>query len=245
MLGQLKWNWLRLTNLIAIIVEEQLRELINQLRQCDYSSLERQKLLNRLLSLISKLPGIYRSSHQDYPEAYNRTLEWVAKNIEHFEARSSYSIIQSFVVWINGYLRWRILDLYTAEQNYKSKRVYEFPESQSDRLSQMSDPKYSLNLLDRKIAQLQELQRQRQGNRVKDYIEADPDEKLRNCHPKKCSACHCQFLAKKLLLTEPPAKISEIAREFDTNNQTLYSHWKQKCLPLLREIIGTQTHDKP
>lgn len=237
MLGQLKWNWFKLTNLLAIIVEEQLQQLIKQLRQCNDSSVERQKLLNRLLSLINKLPGIYRSSHQDYPEAYNRTLEWVAKNIQDFEERSSNSIIQSLVIWINGYLRWRILDLYTADKNYQSKRANEFPESSSDRLSQISDTLYSLDLLDLKIAQLQENQRRRQGNKIKNYIESDPDEKLRNCYPKKCSACHCQFLAQKLLLTESPAKISDLAREFEVNNQTLYSHWKQKCLPLLRQII--------
>ena len=66
--------------------------------------------LNRLLIAIAQLPGIYRSSHQDYPEAFNRTLEWVSKNIDRFERRSP-DVQRSFVTWINGYLKWRIRDL--------------------------------------------------------------------------------------------------------------------------------------
>jgi hypothetical protein len=40
----------------------------------------------------------------------------------------------------------------------------------------------------------------------------------------------------RLLVQDPPQRIADVAREFNVNNQTLYSHWKNNCLPLLQEI---------
>ncbi len=98
-------------------MDEQLRNLIDEV--CRYSdpSPERQKALNRLLVVIQQLPGIYRSSHQDYPQALNHTWEWVSRKIGEFEPRPP-SVQQSLVTWINGYLKWRIRDLYAQETHY-------------------------------------------------------------------------------------------------------------------------------
>jgi hypothetical protein len=219
-------------------VDEQLSNLIAEVCRYEDASLERQKALNRLLSIIEQLPGIFTSSHQDYPEAYNRTLEWVCKNIDRFEARSS-SIQQSFVAWINGYLRWRIRDLYVPDDKYELQRistVRNYEGETIDAIANLPDPKFSLNLLDLKIAQLQEDKRQRQGEAVRDYIERDPDRILTNCYLRKNSNCHCHLLAIRLLIEEPSQKIADLSRELNINNQTLYSHWKQKCLPLLQDI---------
>jgi hypothetical protein len=219
-------------------VDEQLNELIAEVCRYKDATLERQKALNRLLSIIGQLPGIYTSSHQDYPEAYNRTLEWVCKNLDRFETRSS-SVRQSFVIWINGYLKWRIRDLYLPDDKYESQRIYAMTNSDGDAIDpidRLADPKFSLNLLDLKIAQIQDNQRQRQGEAIKNYIERDPDRILTNCCLRKTPQCHCQLLAIRLLLEKSPQKIADLSREFNVNNQTLYSHWKQKCLPLLQEI---------
>ncbi|VEP11311.1 conserved hypothetical protein [Hyella patelloides LEGE 07179] len=218
-------------------MEEQLKEAILSVCNYDSNSLQRQKNLNRLLILIQQLPGIYRSSHQDYPEAYNRTLIWVSKNIDRFEAQTE-SIQQSFVIWINGYLKWRIRDLYVSDNRYDPQRVYPSSNEKTgiDLIENISDPRFSLSLLDTQIAEIQAEKEVRLGNAIADYIKQDSNKNLSQTHPRKYPKCNCQCLAIRLLLQQPPAKISEIARELKVNNQTLYSHWKQKCLPLLQEI---------
>jgi hypothetical protein len=218
-------------------VEEQIKEAISSICRDRDWSLQRQKNLNRLLMLIQKLPGIYRSSHQDYPEAYNRTLEWVSKNIDRFEAKDE-SVQKSFVIWINGYLKWRIRDLYIADNSYDPQRVYfnSDEESEIDLIENIRDPRFYLSLLDTQIAEMQANRQTRLGNAIADYIKQDSNQTLTNTYLRKHPQCNCQCLAIRLLLQQPPEKISEIARELQVNNQTLYSHWKQKCLPLLQEI---------
>jgi hypothetical protein len=215
-------------------VDELLQDLISQVCQHETASPERQKALNRLLRAIAQLPGIYRSSHQDYPEAFNRTLEWVSKNIDRFVANPS-SVQSSLVTWINGYLKWRIRDLYISDERYSS--MADRDENHTiDLIETIPDPQFSLSLLDLKIAEMQATKVERQGLLIKQYIERDPENILSACHLRKHLQCHCHFLAARLLLAEPPQSIAEVSRELKVNNQTIYSHWKQKCLPLLQEM---------
>jgi hypothetical protein len=218
-------------------VEEKIKEAIALIRHCDSQSLQRKKSLNRLLLLIQQLPEIYRVSHQDYPEAYNRTLEWVCKNIDRFEPKGEL-VQKSLVTWINGYLKWRIRDLYISDNSYDPQRVYfsSNEESQVDLIENVADPRFSLSLLDTQIAEIQADRQTRLGIAIADYIKQDLNKNLTNTYLRQHPQCNCQCLAISLLLQEPPAKISELARELKVNNQTLYSHWKQKCLPLLQEV---------
>jgi hypothetical protein len=222
-------------------VDEQLQKLINEVCRHPDPSLERQKALNRLLGMIQKLPGIYKSSHQDYSDALNLTWEWVSRKICEFEKRSP-SLEKSLVIWINGYLKWRIKDLYIPNSNYtisldRPLRNNEGNETTLlDLLSDPESPSITLDLLDIKIAKIQEQERDRLGSKIGKYIEVDESRKLTDTHLKGNSECHCQLLTMRLLLQKPPHKIIDIAREFNVNNQTLHAHWKRKCLPLLREI---------
>ena len=83
----------------------------------------RQKALDRLLIIIQKLPGIYHLAHQDYPKAFNRTLEWVSNNIDRFEPNIDY-VQKSLFIWSDGYLKWRVRSLYVGDKNYAPLRVY-------------------------------------------------------------------------------------------------------------------------
>lgn len=222
-------------------VDEQLRNLIDAVCRYPDPSAERQKALNRLLALIQQLPGIYRSSHPDYAEALNLTWEWVSRKIGEFNPRNS-SVQQSLVTWINGYLKWRIRDLYAKENQYPISLDRPISNDEGDQttpLENLPDPQFTsptLDLLEVKINQIQEAQRQRLGQRVRQYIERDEEGILKGCHPRKHPECNCQMLAMRLLLQEPHQRIADISREFKINNQTLYSHWKNNCLPLLQEI---------
>jgi hypothetical protein len=222
-------------------VDEQLQNLIHEVCRHADLTVERQKALNRLLVQLQQLPGIYKSAHQDYPQALNDTWQWVCRTICDFQPRHN-SVQQSLVSWINGYLKWRIVDLYAKDnQNVTSldRPIRNDAGDQVTLLDFLPDTQFtslSIDLLDIKILQLQEGERQRLGEEIKMHIIQDTQGKLCACHPRKHPECHCQLLAKRLLLQEPPEKISDIAREFEMNNQTLYSHWKQKCLPLLADI---------
>ena len=225
----------------SLTVDEQLRTLIEQACHPDTRHVEQQKALNRLLSQIQQLPGILRSTHPDYAIALNQTLEWFCKNLAKFEERPP-SLEKSLVVWINGYLKWRIQDLYTKSQADRKRQISldapigeDSPDARTC-LEQLGDPTPSLSTLEGYIEALQANRLQRQGQQLQQYIEQDPEGRLVQCHPRSAPHCHCQILALRLLLKEPPDRISTLACEFNVNNQTLYSHWKQKCLPLLREI---------
>lgn len=225
-------------------MEEQLQTLINDLQHYPEDSLERQKALNRLLIIVQQFPGIYKSSHQDYPEALNKTWEWVCRKIGEFEPHSS-SLQQSLTQWINGYLKWRIKDLYVSDSKYtisldrplnNNEHNYNDKVSMLDILADNNSQSTTLNLLDLKIAQIQKGERQSWGERIKLYIEQDEMDELKNCHLKKNPECNCHLLAIRLLLHQPPHKIADIARQLNSSNQTIYSHWKRKCLPLLKKI---------
>lgn len=218
-------------------MDNQLQAKIDAVRQHPPDSLERRKALNRLLAIVPQLTGIYRSSHPDYLQALNLSYEWMCRHIDRFQARSP-DIEKDFVRWFNGYLKWRIRDLYAPNSQYDERRVNLTPDANrgTDPLENVPDPKTSLGWLDAEIVRLQREQRQRRGLAVWQYVEEDPQSELANCHPRLAPSCNCQLLAVRLLLAQPPGKIADIAREFSVNNRTLYSHWKRKCLPLLQDI---------
>jgi len=86
------------------------------------------------------------------------------------------------------------------------------------------------------IEREQSKNKQRIGRQLWQYIEDDPDGKLRNSYPSDKPDANSQLLARRLL-KDPPDKLSVIARELNIKYQTLNSHWKRASLPLLKEIV--------
>ncbi|MEM9925545.1 MAG: hypothetical protein AAF915_17635, partial [Cyanobacteria bacterium P01_D01_bin.50] len=93
-------------------MDEQLQKLIEEVCLYEEGTPERQKALNKLLMIVQQLPGIKKDRHPDYLEALNKTWEWVCRSIEKFKVNPGDSLQNSLVKWINGYLKWRIKDLY-------------------------------------------------------------------------------------------------------------------------------------
>lgn len=221
-------------------MDEQLRELIAEVCKYPLQSPEKQKALNRLLIQIQHLPGLARSSHPDYLQALNRTWEWLCQNIQNFKPRSP-SLQESLVAWINGYLYWRIQDLY-APDNRVPRSFDELVRGEiagKTYLEQLSNQGIGIPTqtgIDGYIEQLQREEQQRIGLEIERYIEEDPDGKLQKCHVKAFPQCNCQLLSQRLSLQVPPDKFALLARELDVNYQSLVAHWKRRCLPLLQEI---------
>lgn len=233
-------------------MDEQLRELIAEVCKYPSASPEKQKALNRLLIQVQRLPGLAKSSHPDYLQALNRTWEWLSQNIQTFEPRPP-SLQESLVKWINGYLYWRIQDLYASNERVPRSfdELVRGEKVGITYLEQLATTGFSpptLTGIDGYIEQVQREEKQRIGLKVEQYIEDDPEQKLRQCHPKASPHCNCHLLSKRISLQSPPDKFSQLARELNINYQTLVQHWKRSCLPLLKTIainLGYEPNQQP
>lgn len=230
-------------------MDEQLRQLIAEVCQSPLRSLKRRKAINHLFVAIQQLPGLGKSSHPDYLEALNRTWEWVNRSIcQEFDLAKPL-IPQRLVQWINSYLYWRIKDLYSAsggsltKQRLRERSLDELihEEAGTSLLEILAETNFSAPTrsgLDGYIEQIEKEQQQYIGLKLERYIEEDLEGRLLNCHPKEHPNCHCQLLSQRMLLKSPPDKLMTIATELGIKYQTLTSHWKRNCLPLLQSIAS-------
>ena len=240
--------------------DEQLQVLLAQLRRKSppLPPLVRQKLLSRLFFYIQQSPALWRDDHQDYSMALSRTFRWVCDNFEEFNPGSR-TVSDALMSWVNGYLKWRILDLKRSQslgteddRTDKDLRAIRkaglkpveldkpLADDQGNQTSQSTtvpDPRQGeASLLDGWIERLQQARRHRLGQEVRRYLETDPDGLLQGCSPRGSTDCHCGELTRRVHLTVPPETVRDTAAAFGLSEQTLYTHWRTKCLPLLQII---------
>ncbi|NES19476.1 MAG: hypothetical protein F6K41_11225 [Symploca sp. SIO3E6] len=236
--------------------EGQLLELITQVQnlklevaQQKPGSLEWEQAMNRLrksidrlLLEIPKLPGLVRRDHQDYEEVLDDTLIEVSKRISEFQPQQD-SIIKSFVAWINYKLRlkYRITELYSQGKQARVISLDQLLTAQGDQTLLNTDGAYlDSPELEASIAQ-----------RVWEYINQDPEGKLRNCTLQRYPDCNAQAVAKILYSSDSykangQANLKALAQHFKIPYKTFYSYWKKHCQPLLSEIakkLGNSTED--
>jgi len=216
-------------------LDVRLTAIITEVRQHPANSRKWRYAMNRLLLEIQQLPGLATSSHPIYPAALNRTLEYVSLNLAKFDLNSP-SVSESFVKWINGYLRWRIKDLYSPNKDAPLSLDAPIAADVGDitLLDVVAD--FTLSGLDGIIESSQRETTQRIGLELEIYIDRDPEGKLQNSYPRSSPECNCQLLSQRFVLKNPPDKFTDLAREFDIPYTTVNSHWKRKCEPLLQEI---------
>jgi hypothetical protein len=219
-------------------LDRRLSALIAEVRQHPAPSKKWRTAMNKLLLQIQQLPGVKKSAHPNYPAALNLTLEWVSREIANFEPRSP-SVSKSFVNWINGYLGWRIKDLYSPDKDapISLDAPIAVDAGETTRLELLPD--FTLSGLDGMIESAQKETTQRIGLKLEIYIEQDPEGKLRNSYPGSYPECNCQFLSMRRVLKEPPDNFKKLAEELNVKYTTLNSHWKRKCEPSLQEIART------
>jgi hypothetical protein len=207
-------------------LDTELIRLFETICQSPVNSPEKVKALNRFIILCQKSLSLIKDKHPDYPEALNKTWKWVSENLNKFQP-SSPSFSHSLQRWINGYLYWRIKDLYTSVSDWEefSERDFVAPTLIGLDALEKSEEEKQLNLV------LEEIRR---------YVESDPDCILRNFHPRGHPECNCQLLIKRLLLQNPPDTLADIAKEFDINYQNVNTRWqhtkRQNCRQMLKEI---------
>lgn len=224
-------------------LDRRLSALIAEVRHNPDNRKKWRTAMNKLLLEIQQLPGLKKSSHPDYPEALNRTFEWVSREIAKFEPRQS-SVSKSLLNWINVYLGWRIKDLSSPDKDAPISLDAPIAADigKTTRLELLPD--FTLSGLDGMIESAQKETIQRIGLELELYIEQDPEGKLRNSYPRSYPECNCKFLSMRLVLKEPPDKFKDLAEELNVKYTTLNSHWKRKCEPSLQEIARTLGYEQ-
>jgi hypothetical protein len=218
-------------------LEAELIRLVNIIRQSPAESRERTKAFNQFLIICQNSLKLIKSNHPDYPEALNKTWDWLGKNIQNFQPTSS-SCKESLQRWINGYLYWRIKDLPTITDPAVLPLDQTIgDENGSTFLDIIVDETQGISLLDKLIAAEERQEIQNIVEKIRIYVEKDPDNILKNFYPKGYSQCNCQLLIKRLIFTEPPDTIADIAREFDIKYQTLNTCWQHTKRPNCRKIL--------
>lgn len=191
--------------------------------------------------------------------ALNRTLVWVRKNICTFRPGDG-PISEALLRWVNGTLKRRVQDLRgsrglgaeddRADRDYRrilklglgspvelDKPIVDEQGHATTQAPLAADPSSGRStLLEQWIERLQAQQQQRVGQQVRAYLEADPHGVLRACRSKKYPDCHCQRLVQGLHLSQPPLTRRAIAIQLEAKEQSVYTHWRDKCLPLLQII---------
>lgn len=238
------------------MTDEQLQELIAEIcNNTDFHDARRRRNFGRLLIELQRLPGLLKSSHPLYLEALDQTWEWIGKNICAFEHNPSLPISTTLVRWINGYLYWRIKDLYNLTNQYPCEFSLDVPinessENYSTLLQQLSDNGFktpTLSGIDNYIEKIKNQKIQEILKKLELYVNRDPEQIFQNCHPRNHANSNCQFLSQKLLFKEPPQKFTQISKELGINYQALVSHWKRKCMGLLQkklEALGYSRDDE-
>ncbi len=220
-------------------IEIQLRQKLAAVLAAPIQSAVRAKAMSSLLLTVMQLPGIKKVNHQDYLLALNQTWEWMSRNIEEFRS-STDSLERDLVKWINGYLYWRIHDIYHStrldRQQHLSlhEEIFEHGETYLDLLSESGFADLNLNNLNEHIQSLQQQEHRKIAELIENWIQFDPEQKLVTCCLRSQNQCHCQILSYRMLVKDPPDSLTKIAKDLNIPYQTLVAHWKRRCLPLLQ-----------
>jgi hypothetical protein len=232
----------------SVSLKPDLEELLTKVLHSPPHSKARAKNLTHLILYLQHLPGIRKVNHQDYLLALNQTWEWLSREIDKFQRSNTGSLEDELVKWINGYLYWRIHDLYFPQKNTPLVQSLDTPVSDTDityldLLSEDGFIEMQLSSLDRYIEKLQQQENQSIVHQIEAWIALDPEAELQSCFPKGCPGCNCQILSEKLLIQDPPDSLTKIASELKIPYQTLVSHWKRNCLKLLQNKAKNLEYD--
>jgi hypothetical protein len=207
--------------------DEQLRQLILTICSLPRGNEQRRKLVDRLLRQLQYLPKLLKSSHPDYLEAVDRTWEWLDNNLHKFNPQNS-PLLDCLLTWINGNLGYRIRDLYIPKN--RNTISLDYLEDSGFYIPTWSSLEAYID------EQLQTQKNQSLARAIARYIDRDPEQKLRNCHPQKRPDCNTQIIAQRLFLLQSPEKLSTIGRNLNINTQTIHSFWKRKGFPKVQAI---------
>lgn len=66
------------------------------------------------------------------------------------------------------------------------------------------------------------------------FLESNPQQRLSTCHPKKDPASNCQIIFQ---LQKKYQRLTAVSQELGVNHQTLNSHYRRHCIPLMQALV--------
>lgn len=234
---------------VPVNTDEQLRKLLQLLKDSQQGSQEQERFKNQLCKLIPDLPGSrkYREPDPkiDFDGAVNEAYGGFFKTLPIFLREIDLDNIADDVLRTRVVKRFnQIIQNKVCNQYRKLKRqpfTFSLDAPNKSKTGEefdaegMADDTTEVGI-EQLIEREQAENKQRIGHQFWKYIEDDPDGKLRNSYPDNKPEANCHVLARRLLLKDPPDKFSVIAKELNINYQTFKSHWKRTGLPLIKEI---------
>jgi len=184
---------------------------------------QRNQTIDNLLNITPRLPGIRKDKHPDYLEAVNNTLFSVKKNIDRFfqeykkrwridiSQSSPLLVRQRYVMWINGYLKYDIFDLYRKTNKEISLNTLVGEEQKEDWIDLLANGGFNVPTLDgfeTYITHKQNQKTQKKGLILELYIENDPEGKLQKFHPKGYPECNAQKIIQYFYLSNCGEKVT-------------------------------------
>ncbi|NEQ72192.1 MAG: hypothetical protein F6K23_03345 [Okeania sp. SIO2C9] len=160
---------------------------------------QRNQTIDSLLNITPKLPGIRQDKHPDYLHAVNNTLFSVKHNIDKFfqeykkrwridiSQNSPLLVRQRYVMWINGFLKYDIFDLYRKTNQEISLDTPVGEEQKEDWIDLLANEGFNISTSDgfeTYITHIQNQKTQIKGLILELYIENYPEGKLQKIHPK-------------------------------------------------------------
>ncbi|NES06883.1 MAG: hypothetical protein F6K22_31170 [Okeania sp. SIO2F4] len=198
------------------VMDEQLKQLLQQINSATESS-KIQQTMGSLLALTSRLPGIRQDFHPDYLEALNTTLLDVRRNLAQFLASadldrvSASTLREHYVRWVNGFLKYDILDLYRCHRQELSLNVTQPERDEGEWLESLSEDGFNYQIFDSLDSLLQQEENQMTQNKgliLELYIESDPEGKLSGCHPQNYPNCNAKAIVEYFYLSDRSEKIT-------------------------------------
>ncbi|MDJ0555637.1 MAG: hypothetical protein QNJ68_14580 [Microcoleaceae cyanobacterium MO_207.B10] len=198
------------------VMDEKLKQLLQQINSATESS-KIQQTMGSLLALTSRLPGIRQDAHPNYLEAVNNTLLDVRKNLTQFltntdiERVSAATLREHYVRWVNGFLKYDILDLYRCHRQDLSLNVAQPERDEGEWLESLSEDGFNYQIFDSLDSLLQQEENQMTQNKgliLELYIESDPEGKLSNCHPQNYPNCNAKAIVEYFYLSDRAEKIT-------------------------------------
>ncbi|MGB3510575.1 MAG: hypothetical protein WBA93_15330 [Microcoleaceae cyanobacterium] len=198
-------------------MDEQLKQLLQKIHNSPATSLPLQQKVESLLTLTSRLPGIRRDAHPDYLEALNNTLFDVRQNLAQFLDRSDIDKVSAstlrehYIRWVNGFLKYDILDLYRRHRQELSLNVTQADKDGGEWLENLSENGFNYPIFDSLDSLLQQEESQTTQNKgliLELYIESDPEGKLSSCHPQNYPNCNAKAIVEYFYLSDRAEKIT-------------------------------------
>ena len=202
---------------------DELRRLAGEACRHRPGSVHRQRHLTQLIRLVK--PRLWRDHNPYYQDALQQTWIYLCQNLCEGKTAKPYNPdVASVATWLNGYLKFRLLDFEQAAQRERSRYISTYSDEGGATVveSLPATPEIPPIL-----------------ERVQDWLEQNASE-LRQVHIVNHPEINCYQLILKRL--PPEASWQSLEDEFGVSFKTLESFYRRQCRPRLRAFGQAEGH---